>query len=235
MPEMPGERNLKPMQRRQIKPSTLRHSSFSPLAKLALLVGLFAALAVSLPAAPPDRSGDDPGLGLADDPPADAGAGNDFLEADSAPPVKARGIPTKLSELFIAGGPLMWPIAACSVVVLAVAFERMAVLRRRRVIPRDFVKRFLDHLANGQLDRTTALSLCEENGSPIAEVFAHGVRKWGKPSVEVEQAIIDGGERQIAQLRKHLRVLNTIATISPLLGLLGTVWGMILCFNQIGR
>src|SRR5579872_7543097 len=98
MPEMPGERNLKPMQRRQIKPSTLRHSSFSPLAKLALLVGLFAALAVSLPAAPPDRSGDDPGLGLADDPPADAGTGNDFLEADSAPPVKARGIPTRSEE-----------------------------------------------------------------------------------------------------------------------------------------
>ncbi len=128
---------------------------------------------------------------------------------------------------------MMWPIAACSVVVLAFAFERAVVLRRRRVIPKDFVTRFLDHLANGQLDRNTALGLCEQNGSPIADVFAHGVRKWGKPSVEVEQAIIDGGERQIAQLRKHLRVLNTIATISPLLGLLGTVWGMILCFNQI--
>jgi biopolymer transport protein ExbB len=75
--------------------------------------------------------------------------------------------------------------------------------------------------------------LCEENGSPIATVFAHGLRKWGKPSVEVEQAIIDGGERQVAQLRNHLRVLNAVATVSPLLGLLGTVMGMIQCFNEI--
>ncbi len=135
--------------------------------------------------------------------------------------------------MFIAGGPLMWPIALCSVIVVAFSVERLVVLRRRRVIPRDFVKRFIEHLESGQLDRATALALCEQNGSPIAEVFAHGVRKWGKPSVEVEQAIIDGGERQVGQLRRHLRILNTIATVSPLLGLLGTVQGMIKSFNSI--
>ena len=64
-------------------------------------------------------------------------------------------------------------------------------------------------------------------------IFAHGIRKWGKSSVEVEQAIIDGGERQVSQLRSHLRVLNAVATISPLLGLLGTVIGMIQCFNEV--
>jgi hypothetical protein len=66
-----------------------------------------------------------------------------------------------------------------------------------------------------------------------SSAFAHGVRKWGKPSVEVEQAIIDGGERQVSQLRKHLRILNGVATVSPLMGLLGTVVGMIIAFNQI--
>ncbi len=128
---------------------------------------------------------------------------------------------------------MMWPLAACSVVVVAFAIERQVLLRRRRVIPKDFVTRFLEHLKTGQLDRAAALELCEKNGSPIAHVFAHGVRKWGKPSVEVEQAIIDGGERQIGLLRKHLRVMNTVATVSPLMGLLGTVWGMILCFNEL--
>ena len=127
---------------------------------------------------------------------------------------------------------MMWPLAACSVVVLMFAIERQVVLRRRRVIPKDFVTRFLEHIQSGQIDRAGALALCEQNGSPIAEVFAHGVRKWGKPSVEVEQAIIDGGERQISVLRKHLRALNTVATIGPLIGLLGTVYGMIKCFNE---
>ena len=62
------------------------------------------------------------------------------------------------------------------------------------------------------------------------------VRKWGKSSVEVEQAIIDGGERQISRASaKHLRALNTVATIGPLIGLLGTVYGMIKCFNEFTR
>lgn len=143
------------------------------------------------------------------------------------------GIPTTVSKMFEAGGILMYPIAGCSIITLAFGVERMVVLRRRRVIPRDFVKRFLEHLDRGELDRAQALQLCEENGSPVAEVFAHGVRKWGKPSVEIEQAIIDGGERQVSLLRNHLRLLNSVAQIAPLLGLLGTVFGMIKCFNQI--
>ena len=88
-------------------------------------------------------------------------------------------------------------------------------------------------LHEGELDRDQALVLCEENGSPIAQVLAHGVRKWGRPAGEIEQALMDGGERAVNGLRRYLRVLNAIATISPLLGLQGTVFGMIHSFNQI--
>jgi biopolymer transport protein ExbB len=195
--------------------------------KSLVLAGLIAAWAMSLPAAAQDENDSEI-------------PGGTFAEpsriADAAPDAKPAGrerakIPVRLSEMFEAGGPLMYPIALCSVIVVAFSVERQVVLRRRRVIPKDFVKRFIEHLEAGQLDRTTALALCEQNGSPIAQVFAHGVRKWGKPSVEVEQAIIDGGERQVGQLRKNLRILNTIATVSPLLGLLGTVQGMIKSFN----
>jgi biopolymer transport protein ExbB len=101
------------------------------------------------------------------------------------------------------------------------------------VIPRPFVKRFVQQLRDGELDREQALELCEENGSPVAQVLAGAVRKWGRPSVEVEQGVIDSGERVAAGLRKYLRVLNAVATISPLLGLLGTVTGMIRAFNVI--
>ncbi len=142
-------------------------------------------------------------------------------------------LPQRLDEYILAGGPLMIPIGICSFIAIIFTLERWVVLRRRRVIPRDFVVRFIQHLEQGKLDRKSALRLCEENGSPVARVFEHGVRKWGKPSVEVEQAIIDGGERQVSDLRRNLRILNAVATISPLLGLLGTVLGMIETFYQI--
>ena len=83
------------------------------------------------------------------------------------------------------------------------------------------------------MTKADALELCEESGSPAAEVFAHAAAKWGRPAVEVEQAVIDGGERQVAKLRKHLRILNAVATVTPLMGLLGTVAGMIWAFRRI--
>ena len=152
--------------------------------------------------------------------------------AKPQPPAKP-GIPREPVEVLLALGPFLYPLGLCSIVLVWFSIERMVVLRRGRVIPRPFVKRFFEHLDEGKLDPKSALKLCEENGSPISSIFAHGIRKWGKSSVEVEQAIIDGGERQVSQLRKHLRVINGAATVSPLLGLLGTVVGMIESFNTI--
>ncbi|WP_417382431.1 MotA/TolQ/ExbB proton channel family protein [Gimesia sp.] len=127
------------------------------------------------------------------------------------------------------------PFVIASVISMWFIIERLVILRSGRVIPRHFVTRFLKLLKDGKLNSRSALKLCDENPSPIATVFAHGIRKWGKPSVEVEQAIIDGGERQLSQLRKHLRVINGVATVAPLMGLLGTVIGMILAFNDIAN
>ncbi|MGC1275744.1 MAG: MotA/TolQ/ExbB proton channel family protein [Planctomycetaceae bacterium] len=125
------------------------------------------------------------------------------------------------------------PFLVASLIAIWFGVERLVVLRNSRVIPRPFVDRFLNLLRLGQLDPGSALALCEDNDSPVAHVFAHGVRKWGKPSVEVEQAIIDGGERQVALLRKHLRIVNSVATVSPLIGLLGTVIGMMMAFFDL--
>lgn len=143
-------------------------------------------------------------------------------------------IPRNPQEILEAlGWPFVAPFLAASFISLWFGLERLVVLRRGRVIPRAFIERFIKHLEQGKLEPQQALDLCEENGSPSAVVFAHGVRKWGRPSVEVEQAILDGGERQVSLLRKHLRVLNGVATVTPLIGLLGTVIGMIRSFNEI--
>ena len=132
------------------------------------------------------------------------------------------------------GGPMMFLIGICSVVLLVFVFERSVSLRKGRIIPRPFVKRFMQQLREGELDADTAMELCQKNRSPVAEVFAAAIQKWNRPSVEIEQAIIDSGERVTNNLRKYLRLINGVATVTPLLGLLGTVLGMIHAFDAIG-
>ena len=139
----------------------------------------------------------------------------------------------RLIEMIRSGGPLMVPIGICSFILLVFVFERAVALRKSRIIPRPFVKRFLQQIKDRAIDREAALERCEKNGSQIATVFAAGVKKWNKPSVEVEQAILDAGERTSNELRKYLRVINGVATVCPLLGLLGTVLGMIHAFDAI--
>lgn len=154
--------------------------------------------------------------------------------APGAAPAESESIPTKsLLQIFHDGGVLMYPIALCSIVLMVFVFERFIALRRSRVIPGPFVKKFLEQLEEGQLDRDSALKLCEENQSPVSFVLTAAVKKWGRTAVEVEQAIIDSGERVSGDLRKHLRIMNGITQVSPLLGLLGTVMGMISSFNAI--
>lgn len=176
----------------------------------------------------PDAFG--PGMPLAEAPA--AAAAEEPAPAPAAP--AAPLIPmVNVVDIMREGGLLMWPILACSLVMVAFLFERVISLRRSRVIPRAFVKRFLHQLAEGALDKEEALALCEDNPSPVAGVFAAAVRKWGRPAVEVEQAVLDSGERAVNRLRKYVRVFNAVSTVTPLLGLLGTVLGMIEAFNSI--
>ena len=151
-----------------------------------------------------------------------------------APVATENPIPTKnLLQVLHEGGPLLIPIGVCSFILLVFVFERAVSLRHGRVIPRPFVRRFLEQLREEKLTPEEALIRCEESRSPVAEVFEAAVRKWGRSSVEVEQAIIDAGERVSNGLRRYLRLFNGISTISPLLGMLGTVVGMIQAFNSI--
>jgi biopolymer transport protein ExbB len=153
-----------------------------------------------------------------------------MMFADAATPMIA---PRSLLDMLVAGGPVMIPLGLASFLLVLITFERLIALRRRSVVPRLFVQRLLLQIREGALDRGDALSRCEEDASHVARVFAAAIRKWGKPGVEVEQAVLDEGERVANVLRKYLRVINGISTVSPLLGLSGTVWGMMKAFNTI--
>jgi biopolymer transport protein ExbB len=159
---------------------------------------------------------------------------NPDSQTEFSVPRESASIPTRnLRRIMSDGGPLMYAIALCSFLVVTFMLERSVNLRRSRVIPKPFVTRFMQQLREGQLDRQQALDLCEENGSPAAQVFAGAVRKWGRPGVEVEQGVIDSGERVTNGLRRYLRMFYGVATVGPLLGLMGTVLGMIQTFNVI--
>jgi len=140
-----------------------------------------------------------------------------------------------LLQMFHDGGLIMYPIALCSFVLTVFTFERFIHLRTGRVIPRPFVKRLIEQLQQQQIDREEALELCERNPSPIATILSAAVKKYGRPTVEVEQAVLDAGERESNLLRRNMRLLNAISNVSPLLGLLGTVLGMIQAFNDIAN
>ncbi len=167
------------------------------------------------------------------------------VEASEAPPATSAASPAKakdervgkistnIIDMIDSLGIWNIPFAIASIIFLWFTVDRLVVLRRGRVIPRPFVQRFLRLLEAGELEQDEALQVCLENHSPVASVFAHAVRKWGKSAVEVEQAIIDGGERQVTDLRRNLRVLMGVHTITPMLGLLGTVFGMLESFSLI--
>lgn len=145
------------------------------------------------------------------------------------------GLPSarRLTDLLRRGGLLMIPIGICSFILVVFVFERFISLRKSRIIPEPFTRKFLDQLREGQLTQNAATAICDRNSSAMANVFKAGVAKWGRPAVEVEQAVLDEGERTSNRLRKYLRMINGVATICPLLGLLGTVFGMIHAFDSI--
>ncbi|MHC4975657.1 MAG: MotA/TolQ/ExbB proton channel family protein [Planctomycetota bacterium] len=135
-------------------------------------------------------------------------------------------------DFVLKGGPVMWPIILCSLVALAVFLERLVSLRTSRVIPKSFLPG-LQQALSARDAKPVALDYCRTNESPIARVFLAGIKRLGEPIETLERHISEAGEREATALRKHLRVLSVIAAIAPLLGLLGTIFGMIDAFQTV--
>lgn len=134
-------------------------------------------------------------------------------------------------DLAVQGGFFMIPIAICSVVVLAFAIERMIALRESKVLPPELMQelRRMANLEQG-LDPREAYRLCQLHHSPLASAVRAALLKAGRPQPEVEKAVEDAVEREAALMARNIRPINVVATVAPLLGLIGTVQGMIMAF-----
>ncbi len=134
------------------------------------------------------------------------------------------------------GGVLMIPILLCSVVALGIFLERLWALRRVRVIPPTFVQKVTKHIHTGDFDR--AQDLCDRSPSGVASIVGAGLRHSGKDRATIKEVMEESGRRVASDLERGIGILSSVAAIGPLLGLLGTVTGMIKVFqrvvNQVG-
>lgn len=129
------------------------------------------------------------------------------------------------------GGWLMVPILASSVLGLAFFLERVWSLQRSKIVPRRFIELALSLLESGRYDEAAAL--CESSSTPMAEILTTGLRYVGGDRALVKEAMEETGRREIFFMERFTGAMGAIATIAPLLGLLGTVTGMISVFQRV--
>ena len=134
-------------------------------------------------------------------------------------------------DMILNGGPLMVPIGLCSIVSLAYVVERSLRLREDQLGTKGFGRTVVEaYDAKGPEE---ALSLCKREENSLARVLGAGLRRWRDSTVEIEKAVEDAGAREVKRLSANLKPLVVVGMIAPLLGLLGTVWGMIEAFSNI--
>jgi len=134
-------------------------------------------------------------------------------------------------EIVRAGGPFMWPIVLCSVAAAAIILERLWTLQERRVLPRDLIRRVRALVEADKVDDRVIGAL--EQNSPLGKVLAAGLASRHRPREVMMERLEDAGRHVVHELERFLNTLGTIASISPLLGLLGTVTGIIKSFNAL--
>lgn len=134
-------------------------------------------------------------------------------------------------EFLIGGGPVMIPIGVASVVGLAVFLERLWALRKSRVAPRSCRVELVE-LAR-QERWADAVTLCRKNGSPLSRILEVCFLNQGRRRGDIKELTEEIGRREAAELERYSGVVGVVAAVAPLLGLLGTVFGMILTFEVI--
>lgn len=162
-----------------------------------------------------------------------AGSAGNGSSSSRAPAANQEGQRLSLLSLLTKGGLLMVPIGVMSILVIAIVIERLLSLRACKVLPGSFVEELgvLAASTNG-FDPKQAYRVCQEFPSSASSVIRAMLLKVGRPQAEVERAVAEASDREASRLYGNVRWLNLIAAVAPLVGLFGTVWGMIQAFFQ---
>jgi biopolymer transport protein ExbB len=134
-------------------------------------------------------------------------------------------------DLIQKGGPMMYLIILSSMLALAVVLERLYHLRRARIDANHFMDGIIAVLRRNRI--IEAIEMCNRTPGPVAHIIKAGILKHDRSKPEIKEAVEEAAGLEIPRLEKHLPILATIAHIAPLLGLLGTVTGMIKAFQVI--
>jgi biopolymer transport protein ExbB len=134
-------------------------------------------------------------------------------------------------EIIKSGGWMMWPLMMCSIGAMGIIAERLWSLQRKKILPPELVAQVWKLYQNNRLDELSLRNL--KASSPLGEIIAAGLVNSKHGREVMKEAIEDVGRRITHDLERFLNALGTIAETSPLLGLLGTVFGMIEIFSQL--
>ena len=136
-----------------------------------------------------------------------------------------------MMELVQKGGPLMWLILACSITALGVFFERLVHLHRASIKTGDFLRGLANLLKNQNL--AEAIQECAGSPGPIPRVLHAMLLRHDAPREELRAIAQEAGQLEVPGLERNLALLGTIAYATPLVGLLGTILGLLTAFQQI--
>jgi len=146
-------------------------------------------------------------------------------------PAKPSQISLSFWDLTLKGGPVMIPIALLSILGIYIFIERYIIIGRASKEDSNFMNNIRDFMHNDRLD--SALSLCQNNNTPIARMIEKGLHRLGRPLVDINAAIENVGSLEVAKLEKNISLLATVAGAAPMLGFLGTVTGMVRAFYDM--
>ena len=138
-----------------------------------------------------------------------------------------------LWSMFTMGGPLMWVLLALSILAIYLIGRKWWTIKNASKIDPHFMKDIRDYLSDGKTK--SAITLCQKYDNPVARMIETGINRMGRPMADIQSAIENIGNVEVARLEKGLPILATIAGGAPMIGFLGTVMGMVKAFFNMSK